>query len=153
MMIHVLNAFIVLCFISVALLGGMVLLGYCIHRKERRESVGWGMAILARLGEITEIITPVIDRLDATKLTDTEEKVLRKIVEADDVPEKVNEYLLLVRTAWMAGAASRIKNEVDKQVKDLEWIVEDLLRDDTERTMMVDLSTDKNCTNLFEISK
>lgn len=130
MMIHVLKVFFVLCLIFVALLVGMVLLGYCMYRKERRESVSWGMAILARLGDIAEKIAPVIDGLDATKLTVEEEGVLRKIVEADDVPEKVNEYLVLIRTAWMAGAASRLKEEVEKQVKVIERIVEDCLRDE-----------------------
>lgn len=114
-----------LCVMVVVLLGGVVAIGYRVYRKEKKDSVEWGVATIARLGELAEQFASMMKGVDEKKLSTTQMIILGKFSkESEKIIEKVHEYLTNIQAPCTCGAACRIKAEVDKQVKDLEELTD-----------------------------
>lgn len=111
--------------VGVILYGGTVLFGFIVYKQERKESAGWGVAIIARIGAVVEQIVPIMECWDGENLSVKQSELIRKFVGASEgIPEKVHEYMKIIQTPWLCGTASRLKAEVEKQVKELEALLE-----------------------------
>lgn len=114
-----------LCVMVVVLLGGVVAIGYRVYRQEKKDSVEWGVATIARLGELAEQFASMMKGVDEKKLSTTQMIILGKFSkESEKISEMVHEYLMVIQSPRMCREACRLKEEVEKRVRKLENLQE-----------------------------
>ncbi len=130
MLVMVIKVFLILCAVLLLLYVGVILLGYFVYRKERKMSAKWGVAMFARLGSVAEQVKLIVDGLEKDNMTGRQAELLREIIVLEHLPEKIHEYLVIIKNPWMCGAADRLKAEIEKHMKRLEELTQELSREE-----------------------